>query len=525
MKAASNSRLTAIRVKPLVKHSHLLIFSTAVLWVLWSIPNTTTAAEINVPAGDSGALLTAISEANESVDPTVIHLTGGGGYLLDLSSAAPESISTPIIIQGNGAHLVGTGNESYGPLFEVLESGMLELSDMTIRDFRGSAGLSVQDGGLISNRGFLLGRNLRIEHIQVQANGLALSGVFVNRNWLELTQVRIVDITVNSSDAHFVRIALYNMGEARLQNVLIVDGKGGDPEMAGSPGAYIENVGHSTLDMRFSSLILQSKPSEAAPDFLAVLDHSAGFVVTPETRVSGSMIVGMECGFLEPATSGGYNLFTSPSCDLSGSNDLVGVSPGKLQFLVGLDGGIEIKLPPNSRALDRVGSSTLACPASDAVGNFRPQDGNHDGIARCDIGAFENDAGSPLLSGGANGLFYSAGYDGHYVTIQEVRPDEYVIFWNTFDLNGNQAWIIALGERKADVISAQGYFLPNGVLMPGAGADVDTSQLQEWGTVEIDLANCLEGAFAYASELPQFGSGSFDLDRLAFVEGLGCQSE
>lgn len=502
--------------------SQLLIFATA---ALWAIPHTTAAAEINVPAGDSAAFLAAIKEANGSADLSIVRLNNGAEYRLDLSIAAPRAVSTHIIIQGNGAHLVGAGDESYGPLFTVLERGTLELSDLTIRDFRGSAGPSVQDGSLIKNSGILLGRNLRIEHISVRSDGVALSGVFTNRRQLELDQVRIVDVTVDSSHSHFVTIALYNRGAARLVNVLIVDGKGGDPEIVGSPGAYIQNVGFSSLDLRFSSLILQSEPSETAPDFLAILDTLVGLGATPETKVSGSMFVGMKCVFGEPAVSGGYNLFTSPSCDLDGSNDLVGVSPGILQFLVGPDGGVEVKLPLNSRALDRVRNSAFACPGSDAAGNFRPQDGNHDGIARCDIGAFENDAGRPLLSGGANGLFYSAGSDGHYVTIQEVRPDEYVIFWNTFDHNGNQAWIFAVGAREADVISAQGYFQPSGVLVPGAGADVDTSQLQEWGTIEIELADCLEGTFAYVSELPQFGSGSFNLDRLAFVEGLGCRSQ
>jgi len=523
MKAKSNIELrasTALRVKKM-KFSHLLIFSTA---ALWSLPHATFAAEIHVPAGDSEALLAAIREANESVDLSVVRLTGGKDYLLDLSRAAPEPISTPIIIQGNNAHLVGAGDESYGPLFTVLEQGTLELSDLTIRDFRGNAGPSVQDGSLIKNSGVLLGRNLRIEHIHVRSDGVALSGVFTNRRQLELDQVRIVDVTVETT-GDFVTIALYNRGGARLENVLILDGMGKWPQTVGSSGAYIHSLGPSSLDLRFSSLILESEPSGTSPELFAILDSTVGFTFTPETTVSGSMFVGMKCGFGEPAASGGYNLFTSPSCDLESSNDLVGVSPGKLQFFVGLDGGVGIKLPANSRALDRVRSPTFACPGSDAVGNFRPQDGNHDGIARCDIGAFENDAGRPLLSGGANGLFYSAGSDGHYVTIQEVRPDEYVIFWNTFDLNGNQAWILAVGEREANVIFAQGYFQPSGVLIPGAGADVDTSELQEWGTIEIELVDCLEGTFAYVSELPQFGSGSFNLDRLALVEGLGCQSD
>jgi hypothetical protein len=35
------------------------------------------------------------------------------------------------------------------------------------------------------------------------------------------------------------------------------------------------------------------------------------------------------------------------------------------------------------------GSTALACPATDQRGVARPQDGNSDGQAVCDIGAFE----------------------------------------------------------------------------------------------------------------------------------------
>ncbi len=47
--------------------------------------------------------------------------------------------------------------------------------------------------------------------------------------------------------------------------------------------------------------------------------------------------------------------------------------------------------------------------------------------------------------------------------------------------------------------------------------------LQDWGTMTLQLFDCRSGEFRYASSLPQFGSGSFALTRLAMINGLGCR--
>ena len=107
--------------------------------------------------------------------------------------------------------------------------------------------------------------------------------------------------------------------------------------------------------------------------------------------------------------------------------------------------------------------------------------------------------------------------------IEEVRPHEYVIFWNTFDLDGNQAWVLAVGERAGNRIIADAFFQPDGMLIPGGGADVNTDALQDWGSIVVTVTNCLGGRFQYEWTLPQFGSGSFNLNRLGFNHRLGCQ--
>jgi hypothetical protein len=66
------------------------------------------------------------------------------------------------------------------------------------------------------------------------------------------------------------------------------------------------------------------------------------------------------------------------------------------------------------------------------------------------------------------------------------------------------------------------YLRAEGRLVPGGGADVNTDAILDWGTISIQLDSCFEGEFSAESSLPQFGSGSFYLDRLGLVNDLGC---
>jgi CSLREA domain-containing protein len=95
-----------------------------------------------------------------------------------------------------------------------------------------------------------------------------------------------------------------------------------------------------------------------------------------------------------PILSAGYNLANDTSCSLSGTGDLSGVDP-KLDFWAD-NGGLTRThaLKPGSPAIDAgnpagctddVGSPIL----TDQRGFPRPMDGNVDGTAVCDMGAYE----------------------------------------------------------------------------------------------------------------------------------------
>ncbi|HEX7914346.1 choice-of-anchor Q domain-containing protein [Rudaea sp.] len=157
------------------------------------------------------------------------------------------------------------------------------------------------------------------------------------------------------------------------------------------------------------------------------------------------------------------------------------------------------------------------CEATDARGVTR-------NASNCDVGAYESGGGLGLVTeNGMNGLYYVPGVsNGHYVSVQRIHDNKDVmVFWNTFNQNGEPAWIFGVGTLASDRhIHASMYRNLGGVLQPG-GAPTG-AQPSEWGTVDIDVTSCSAAQFNYQSSLPEFGSGQFPLTRLAFESAINC---
>jgi len=157
------------------------------------------------------------------------------------------------------------------------------------------------------------------------------------------------------------------------------------------------------------------------------------------------------------------------------------------------------------------------CEATDARGVTR-------NAANCDAGAYESGGGLGLVtSNGMNGIYYVPGIaNGHYVSVQRIHDNnDVMVFWDTFDSNGNPAWIFGVGTLTSDRhIHVPMYRNLGGVLQPGGPATGAKSSA--WGTVDIDLTSCSAAQFSYQSSLPEFGSGQFPLTRLAFESAINC---
>lgn len=102
----------------------------------------------------------------------------------------------------------------------------------------------------------------------------------------------------------------------------------------------------------------------------------------------------------------GYNLRPDASCAFNGFNDLVGDAGPFLAL--GRYGGATRTLPPaaGNLALDAANPTPFSpgnvslCPEFDARGQLRPGDGDADGMAVCDMGAFEWPAEAPFFMDG-----------------------------------------------------------------------------------------------------------------------------
>lgn len=130
----------------------------------------------------------------------------------------------------------------------------------------------------------------------------------------------------------------------------------------------------------------------------------------------------------------------------------------------------------------------------------------------------------PIARQKYSGSWYNPERDGEGFIVEVLdRPgsegvgNEIVVFWFTYDPDGNQAWMVGTGEivgRKAQV-----EFEATAGASFGTAFDPDDVERTRWGSLNLEFLNC-ESAFAeYGGS---FGSGQISLERLTGLEDLGC---
>ena len=288
---------------------------------------------------------------------------------------------------------------------------------------------------------------------------------------------------------------LGNFGTAKIiRTQVFLNNNQWEPPIWNSGAIQLEN----------SSFMVRNSSQEPVLDLVEM--NTGGKI-----EVVNSIFEGFTGNWCEQVSSLGHNSHDSPDCTWTSPGDDIGKS-SKLAYQP-KSGSFNLTPEPESPAIDS-GDPNYCFDIGRGV-----FDGNGDGLAVCDRGAWEFRQVS-LADGGANGVFFDPNQDGHYVYILDNDYTTLVV-WNTFDVNGNQAWILALGQLvDGRSITAKAYINENGTLTNNGPRNVDRDRY--WGTIRLQLDSCERGSFSFDSDLPEFTDGEFEIERLAYATQIGC---
>jgi hypothetical protein len=121
---------------------------------------------------------------------------------------------------------------------------------------------------------------------------------------------------------------------------------------------------------------------------------------------------------------------------------------------------------------------------------------------------------------GETGSWFDPNDSGEGFTLQWLSRNQALVVWFTFDPDGNQFWMISVGERFGSNIVFQELLSARGARF-GEAFDPSDVTLEDWGSLTFNLT-CDEGSAQYESDRLEFGSGSIEVSRLTLLEGIGC---
>src|SRR5437870_7834442 len=342
-----------------------------------------------------------------------------GTYLLTIAGRGEDAAATGDLditddvttITGAGAASTILDGNGIDRIFEIANpAAVVAISSLTIRNGDPGPVAGDADGGGVYNQGTLTLTDVVVANNTSAGGGGGLSSV----NDLTLT-----DCVVSGNTAATFGGGIDNPLTITLTNVTVSGNMSGNTP--GAAGGGIANDDISALATLTNVTIADNSASAGSGGGfynLGRADLMGG--ATFRYVIVADSPSGDNCAGSGALTSQGHNLDSGNACGFTGPGDLVSVDPqlGPLQD----NGGPTPTqaLLPGSPAID-AGGDDCPPPLTDQRGFSRPADGNGDGIATCDIGAFELGAASPCPAG-ANFPSIDCRLDELIQTVQTVVP-------------------------------------------------------------------------------------------------------
>lgn len=378
------------------------------------VPLSATASFFNVSSGDTSGLINAINAANANGKKDTIRLEPGVYTVSGIDNSADglnglPSITSVIKITGESAIINQDISADYR-IFHVAETGRLTMNGIS---FQGLG--SIERGTAVFNRGeVVIEDSLMSDNASLTYCLLANYGEFHIKNssvtnnsstsvGCSICNYATINIEESSIDNNFGDGcgAIENNGVMSIVSSSVSENRG---TMAGgilnTGDLVIENSTISSNDVfNLASAIensggtvelVSTTIANNRSDFYGYGIGNQGGIILKNSLIadnsSDSGLIPMNCSG-NPLQSDTHNLDSDATCGLNGQGDLSGVDP--LLDELALNGGSTRNhaLLPGSPAIDA--GSRKGFIREDQRGVRRPRDGDGDGKARSDIGAFE----------------------------------------------------------------------------------------------------------------------------------------
>ncbi len=269
---------------------------------------------------------------------------------------------------------------------------------LTITNSRFSANTSSANGGAIDNT-----NTITINGATFSGNSAAWRGGGIN------TYVGNLTIFTTTFDANTA--GMYGGGVSSDSSTTFVSRSTFSNNVSSGPGGGLEVGGNGFLTLTNVTLSANHATTDGGGLFwypgatiMATIINTtfggniaggqggnlyAGGAANPSINLQNTLLAAGSPNNCDHAiTSAGYNLESANTCGLNAAGDQINQNP-KLGGLTSWNSAVVATMPllATSPAIDA--GTGANCPAMDARGIARPQDGDRNGSAVCDIGSFE----------------------------------------------------------------------------------------------------------------------------------------
>ena len=120
-----------------------------------------------------------------------------------------------------------------------------------------------------------------------------------------------------------------------------------------------------------------------------------------------------------------------------------------------------------------------------------------------------------------SGSWYDPSHSGEGITIEVMTNQQVLLFWFSYDTEGNRRWFFGTGDFLNEKIVFNEMFTTLGGVF-GPEFDPEAVDVNPWGTLELEL-DCTQGTMRFDPIEEGFPAGMLDMSRLTLLDGLSCE--